>query len=244
MPLTDEQKAALATLKGADPVDFADALRADAQPLYQRVFKSGFDEAEGRWKARAKEAEGKLAEAETARTEAEQRLADAQSKVPDVAKINDEWTQKIAKLKADADAALVTERTARQQERQARTASDLKAALSGLDPDYIEVVATKHAQRLRYRDDGSLELLEDGGQTPVALAGGKTPVAHLAEEIRQKADAKWVLSNADRGGGVRGGEGGGGGGDVFARIRNEVKQQQEAQVTDSKPLAARLGQVA
>lgn len=244
MPLTDEQKTALATLKTADAAEFADALKADAQPLFQRVFKAGFDEAEGRWKTRAKEAEQKLADAETARTEAETRLRDATDKAPDVKAINDEWTAKVAKLKADADAALAAERTARQQERQARIQSDLRASLTGLDPDYIEVVAAKHAARLRYRDDGALELLEESGQTPVALAGGKAPIAHLAEEIRQKADAKWHLSNADRGGGVRSGEGGGGGGGVFDRIRAEVKQSQEKQSQESKPLAARLGMTA
>lgn len=246
MPLTDEQSKALDTLATADAAEFADALKAKAQPLYQHVWKGGFKESEQRWKPRAEAAESKVAEVEGKVAEAEAKLSEAQSRAPDVKAINDEWQQKLAKAKADAEAQVAAERTARQQERAARTTSDLKAALSGLDPIYIDAIAATAATRLRHRDDGGLELLEPGGQTPVALSDGTTPIAHLASELKAAADPRWVLSNADRGAGTTGGGGGGGGGggDLYSRIRADVQKQQETQarVQDAKPLAERLGQ--
>ena len=56
MPLTDEQKAAIAVLKdiaAEDAPEFATELKSANQAAYQGVFKSGFKAAEERWKPRA-----------------------------------------------------------------------------------------------------------------------------------------------------------------------------------------------
>lgn len=209
MPLTAEQKQAIETLKSVtaeDAEEFRNELQSANQPIVHHIFRRGFAEAEGRYKPRAETAEAKIAEVETAKAEAERKLREAEGKQPDVEKIHADWQAKLDAAKAEAE----TERTARKAEREARKLSDLRAHLTGLDPEYARWKATEHAGRLRAKDDGTVELLEAGSEVPVQVPAGKTPYQVLAEEILRTAPAALRTSNADSGGGTGGGGGGGG----------------------------------
>ena len=230
MPLSDEQKAAIQTLKGIatdDVQEFATELKGANQAAYQGVFRAGFKEAETRWKPRAEQAETKLTEAESAKAEAERQLQEAQSKQPDVAKLNEQWQAKLDKQKADLEAAVTAEKTRAAGEREARKVADLKASLNGLDPVYVGAVVATEAARIRFKEDGTPELYEAGSDIPTQLPAGKTPYAVLAEEIRSKADPRWVLAGGDSGSGTESGTRGGGGYDPVAagkKMAEEAKQ--------------------
>lgn len=207
MPLTAEQKAAIETLKSVtaeDAEEFRTELQTANNAVVHHIYRRGFTEAEGRWKPRAETAEAKVTEAEAAKTAAERKLQEAESKQPDVEKIHKDWQAKLDASKAETEA----ERTARKAEREARKVSDLRASLTGLDPEYAKWKAGEHAGRLRTKEDGTVELLEAGSEVPVQVPTGKTPHQVLAEEIIRAAPAALRTSNADTGGGVDGGGGG------------------------------------
>jgi hypothetical protein len=212
MPLTAEQKAAIETLKGVtaeDAEEFRNELQTANNAVVHHIYRRGFTEAESRWKPRAETAEAKVTEAETAKAEAERKLQEAEGKQPDVAKIHADWQKKYDADIATRDQQLEGERTARKTEREARKISDLRAHLTGLDPEYARFKASEAAGRLHVKDDGTVELREPGSEVPVNVPAGKTPHQVLAEEIVRAAPAALRTSNADTGGGVDGGGGGG-----------------------------------
>lgn len=231
MPLTDEQQAALQALQTADPEDFATALRDTAQPQYQRIYNVGHSEAT----KRAKREKDELSEQLQTEREAKEALAaeatELREKQPDVKELNEQWQKKLATAteKHQQDLAAVQERA--EAERQARKTSDLKAALTGLDPVYIGVVAERNASRIRYRDDGAAELLDAGGDIPVQTPAGKTPFEVLAEELKQQADPRWVLSNGDRGAGQSSGSAAANSYDA-AKAGRDMAATQKANATD------------
>jgi hypothetical protein len=228
MPLTDEQKQALGLLKSADAKEFAEALKETAQPLFQEVHNRGFKTAEDRWKPRAETAEQKHTELEQKVTTLEGEKRELFEKQPDVKKLNDDWTAKLATAETKHKTELETERGKVAKERTARIRADLITALTaqGLDPLYVETAVEKHIARLRTKDDGALELLEGSTEIPVQLAQGVTPVQHLAAEVRKGADPRWVLSGADNGGGTgAAGAGTGDGYDPVAAGKAAAKQQ-------------------
>lgn len=207
MPLTAEQKQAIETLKSVtaeDAEEFRTELQAQNNAVVHHIFRRGFAEAEGRYKPRAEAAEAKVTEVEAAKAEAERKLTEAQSSQPDVEKIHKDWQAKLTAKEQEVEA----ERNARRAEREARKLSDLRAHLTGLDPEYAGWKAGEHAKRLHVKDDGTVELREPGSEVPVNVPAGKTPYQVLAEEILKGAPAALRTSNADTGGGA--GAGGGG----------------------------------
>ena len=240
MPLTDEQKSALQTLKEADPADFATELKETAQPLYQKLYNAGHSDATKSSKQKQADLEKQLADEQAAKQAAEEQAAELREKQPDIAKLNEQWQAKLAAQKKKDDERYEQEKTARQTEREARKKSDLKAALTGLDPAYIEIAAERHADRIRYGEDGKVQLLEENSEVPVQLGDGKTPFVALADEIKGKADPRWHLSNADRGSGTEGGSGAGGS-TLYERIRAEQKAKQEQEAERRRSIAERVG---
>lgn len=228
MPLTEDQKAAVATLATADADAVAEALKNDANPIYNRVFRAGVST--GKESADAKTATlQEQYDAEKARAEkAEAELREAQAKTPDVEKLNRDWQAKLDATKAEAEA----ERAARKQEREARKIADLRAHLTGVDPEYARWKAGEHGARLRTKDDGTVELLEAGSEVPVQIPQGKTPFEVLAEEIIKATPAGLRVSNVDTGGGARGG-GGSGGGNPYDEIRKKAEERQKQRAGNS-----------
>lgn len=213
MPLTAEQKTAIQALKdiaAEDADEFATELKAANSKAHHAVFRAGFTEAEGRWKPRAEAAETAKTKAEQEKATAEQQLKDAQEKAPDVAKVNEQWQAKWDKRESEHTAAIEAEKSGRKAEREARKLSDLRAELNGLDPIYVDAVVKSKADRIRFKEDGTAELFEDGSDIPVQVPTGKTPYAVLAAEIKSKADPKWVLAGGDTGSGTQPGTGGSG----------------------------------
>lgn len=208
MPLTAEQIAAVKLLADADATEVADALKNDANTIYNRVFGAGVKTGKEAEKASKATLQEQLDAEKTARETAETALQEARNKVPDAEKLNADWQAKYDRDVQAAKQATEAERQARQQEREARKLSDLRAHLTGLDPEYAAWKATEAAKRLRVKDDGAVELLEAGSEIPVQVPAGKTPYAVLAEEIVRGAPAGLRLSNADSGAGTQGGGGG------------------------------------
>ena len=243
MPLTPEQKQAIETLKSVsaeDAEEFRTELQTHNNAVVHHIFRRGFAEAEGRWKPRAETAEADKTAAETAKAEAERKLTEAQAGQPDVKKLNEDWQAKYDRDLAARDQQLATERTARQQEREARKLSDLRAHLTGLDPEYARFRAAEAATRLRTKDDGTVELLEAGSEVPVQIPAGKTPYDVLAEEITKAAPAALRISGADNGGGASGG-GGGGGSNKWQQRREALEKEREGQKASGPPIEQRLG---
>lgn len=231
MPLSDEQKAAIQTLKDVsaeDAEEFRTELQGANNTVVHHIFRRGFAEAEGRYKPRAEEAEAKVTAAEAKAQAAEQKLQEAQGKQPDVEKLNADWQAKYERDLAAKDAELESEKAARKQERESRKLADLRAELGAIsDPQYAEYLATKHIGRIRDKDDGTVELLEEGSEVlPVQLPKGKTAYQHLAAEILQRVAPDRKTSEVDGGGGVDRG-GGGSTGSIYDRIREQAKERQK-----------------
>lgn len=205
MSLTEEQKAAVALIASAPAEAVAEALKNEANPIYNRIFGAGVTTGKGQLKNQmdAQAAELTVAKQDVERLTGE--LAEAREAKPDLDKIHQEWQAKLDAAKAETEA----ERKAREQEREARKMSDLRAHLTGLDPEYARWKATEYAGRLRTKEDGTIELLErPDGEVPVQLPEGKSPFQVLADEIVKSAPAALRISNADTGGGTGGGGGG------------------------------------
>ena len=210
MPLTDEHKAAIQTLKSIpaeDAEEFAGELLKEAQPLSHHISRKGYVDAEGRWKPKAEAAEAKLSEAEQRADQAEEKLRKGVSS-EDRDALNREWQEKYDRDTTSLAAERDAEKQGRVQEREARKLADLKAELTGLDPEYVAFKAASAVQRLQYKDDNTLELYEPGTTIPVAVPAGQSPFKVLAEEIRKAAPPVAILSNADSGSGREGGSGG------------------------------------
>lgn len=232
MPLTDEQKNHIASLKDADPADIAAELQSALQPAYQIIYRIGYGKAEGETRPKLKAVEREKEEALARIAEMEEQRATA----PDINAFRQEAAERERKLKEKHDADLATERQARAKERTDRILSDLNAELvsAGVRPLIAKYMAREIMdERLRARDDGTLEYYEDGGQIPVALPAGTNPVKHAAKVAAENATPDDIVSNADRGAGMRGTGGGGGGGGYDPRAAGKAAaEQQKAQQAD------------
>lgn len=208
MALSDEQKAALDLVKQIGQDDTAEAATlVKGAPVYQHVFKGGFTEAETRWKARATEAEEKVKLAEAKAGEAEGKLAELQGKAPDAERLNAEWIEKLRKAEEKAAGEVSAARSEAESARAEHLSTMLELALNeqGLDSLYTRVARDAHKGRIRPKQGGGFELLEEGGETPVVLKEGETPFARLAKDIASQADPKWRISRQAGGAGDKGG---------------------------------------
>lgn len=214
MALTQEQKDALAVVKAIAAEDVEEAAgEIKGAPVYQHVFRGGFGEAEKRWRTRAEQADEKVRSAEERTRQAEERLTELMATTPDVQKLNEEWTQKLQRAKDEHAKALETAKAETEKARSAhrRALLELELLAQGLDPLYVETAIAKYESRIRTREDGTHELIEAGGETPVVLSTDETPFRRLAREIADAADPRWKISTQAGGGGDKGTNGGGSG---------------------------------
>lgn len=153
---------------------------------------------------------------------------------PDVQKLEADltakWQKKVDDLKkqlAGKDESL--KGALRRGSIKALTAELIKA---GIDPEYAkEVLAAKHAGAIEIGDDGSITVK---GLDGIALDGDEdAKVAALAADVRKQVAPKWVLTNADSGGGV--GSGGRSGSTYDpVKVGTEMGQQERAKASDNK----------
>lgn len=216
MPLTDEQKAAVATLSSADAEEVAEALKNEANPVYNRVFGAGVTTGK-------QQVQGKLdsstAELTTAKEEADRlrgELEELKAKTPDVATAVSQEAEKWQK-RLEKDVAAVTEKLTAAEAKVARLTTDTVAEkvanallAKQLDPEYVRDVAPARAGRIKFDENGNPVLYDSTTDTPVQIPDGKSPFEVLAEQVFEKAPAGVKLSGVDAGGGAAPGGGAGG----------------------------------
>lgn len=225
------------------PKEFADALRNEAQPLFQECFNRGHSTATADDQGKLTELQNKLTQAESNVATAQQQLEQLRAEKPDVAKITQEFEQKLA----DAETRLATAKAearaevSRAHEDVAR--ANLRAKLADrLLPEYADVIVERHRDRLKYSAEVKGVRVLQAGTTSVPIQS-EDPLGTLADELFNAAPAAFKVSHADRGTGHNNGrdttppaKGKG----LYDGIRAEVKARGEAQ-QDVPTAAQRLG---
>ena len=155
--------------------------------------------------------EGELATATESLAERDTEIETLKAKVPDAAKIEADLKEKHQKklddLKGQLKAKDETLRGALKRGSLAKLVSQLSTK-HGVDPEYAqEVLAAKYGANVDVQDDGSVVVKGLDG-LPIDGATEDERIAALAGEVRKGVNPRYVLTNADSGAGVRGGNGG------------------------------------
>jgi len=200
--MTPEIAAALALLKNLQP-DAADiselARELRGSPIYQSAYNAGHADATHTLKPKSKEAADKLKDSEARIAELDAEIGELKNKMPDLAARDDAWRKKLDAAKAEVEHEKRLRAEARESVKAERLASELK---SHLRPKYAQLIAPILAQRIREKEDGAFEFLEEGTGIPVQVPAGKSVFQAAAEWAKKDADPVDVLSNAESGGGV------------------------------------------
>lgn len=213
MPLTDEQKAAVETLKGVASEDIeeaTEALKTTAHPIYQKIFGGGHSAATQKAKTEKAALDAQLTEAKEREAALETELTELKAKTPDRAQIDTQWQAKldreVKKVQDQLDAAsqqvarLTTDTTVEKAE------NALKDA--GLRPRMAKLLAKEAAGRIKW-EDGKPVLYEAGTDIPIPIPADKTAFQVLAESEAKSADPEDLVSRTEPGGGIKGGGQGG-----------------------------------
>jgi hypothetical protein len=213
MPLTEEQKAAVETLKGVSTEDIeeaAEALKSSAQPIYQKIFRGGHSTATTAAKTEKATLEGQLTAEKERATGLETELNELKAKTPDRAQIDAQWQQKL-----DREKKALQDQLDASNSKIGRLTTDTKVekieiALLGANfrPKMAKLLAKEHSGRIDFDANGQPILKEAGSDIPIPIPAGKTAFQLLAEQEKSTADPADLVSNADTGGGCRGGGGG------------------------------------
>lgn len=237
MPLTEEQKAALAviaTVDGADIEEAAEELKNRAHPVYQRVFNAGHATARNKADGDRQTIESQLQEAKDEAERLRGELDELKASQPDRAAIDAQWQKRL-----DAEVKKVSDQLEAASAKVARLTTDTTAekvenALlkAGFRPKMAKLMASANAARISYDDEGRPVLNDPDTGTPIQVPSGKTAFEHLAETEKSAADPADLVSRADSGAGVS--SGGSGGGNPFERIREQKKAEQEKKASFGK----------
>ena len=217
MPLTDEQKQALATLTEADATEVADALQSESQDHYQAIYQRGFSTAHNDAKAKLEAKEKEVEAAQATVKEKEEALSNV--KDGDVKALNErnkkleESNQQLTKQLEEVKGSkhdLAKSYARRQFE--SEIVNELVA--DSVDKDFASVVLPP-----KFRDNIVIDLeekdgeivpvrkyLADDGVTPLQ-ASPKELARAAATKIKSGVDPKWITSDADKGGGSASGNG-------------------------------------
>jgi len=230
---------AIAALAEANKDEVAALLEKKAGGLHQAIFQKGYDVAHGRKVKDADQLKGEIDKLKSELALRTEELSKVGSGQPDRVKAYEEELTRIRTEKAETEK--VYQLKLLQKDRQ-RAIADLRAVLirKGVDPDYAEVLTQKATieSRVRVESDGSIQVMQEGKEIPIATEGSKAPLDALAEELVPKLDPKWLTSKVDAGSGDRGGAGQPGTASFYDKIRAEerakldaVKKQREESAT-------------
>ena len=169
----------------------------------------------------------------------EEQLAEKQ---PEVAKIRDEYEQRLSEKDQEVKAAQKKAADDLAAERQQAAKRQLETGLAGrvLTDSIARGIANdpQVASRLRVGDDGELRAYQADGKTPLALTGSQTAVEALVADVA--ASQPKELLKAEGSGGSGAGSGSTGDADDFAAIRDEVKTQYGGDADDKRKRLERL----
>lgn len=239
MPLTDEQKQALETLKGADVKDVAEAMKTTANEHYQGIFRIGFGAGKGEQDKKIEQLETDL-EAEKAKiTAKDAELTKLREKTPDAEEIRKDYEAKLTAKEEEKKKAIEEAEAKVSEVHGSRFDAELSAALvsAGIEPDYAkEVLVPKYRGRRKVEKDGTVKFYDDDGSTPLAANNGELPKV-AAEKIKAGVDPKWIVSNADKGAGSAGTDSQGKGANKYAALQKAAKRTTKE--IDDSPVATR-----
>ena len=208
MPLTDEQKTALETLKGADPKELAEAMQSGAHTHYQAIYQKGFSTAHNESKTKLEEKDAEIERVKAEATAKDTELTKLREKTPDVDAVRQEYEAKLTAKEEEKKKAIEEAEQRVSEVHGSRFDAELSAALvtAGVEPDYAkEVLVPKYRNRRKVEKDGTVKFYDDDGSTPLAAVNGELPRV-AAEKIKAGVDPKWIVSNADKGAGSQGGK--------------------------------------
>lgn len=233
---------------GTDGKAVVDALHRSALPLYQQIHDTGHGAGLAKGRQEKADSDAKVATLQAELTAAQAKLTELQASQPDAQKIHDQYKAEIQTLKDAHKKAVDEERTKRATALRDRHVADLRTALTRkLDPLVARLLAQdpEVQKRLVLKDDGTLDVLQDGKDIPFSPAEGQSALELLADELVSKQDPKFRLADADAGSGTESGNRGTqGGGDIFDRIRAGKKAEIEQSKSTIKSLDEKLGMVA
>ncbi len=242
----------IAALNGhADRAALIEAIKRNAKPVFQAIFDEGHGVGLAKANARVAQLEAEKKSADDAAAAAKGKVAEYEREKPDLAKLREGYEAQIAELKAKNTADKKAHREEMTRKDLARDYAELKALLVGadfrVDADYADVLVAKPdvQSRIRYAQDGVREVLQPGRDIPIAVASGEDPMRELAKALVEKVEKKWIVSGAAGGAGVKNGAAAPSKGDVFERVRAQVKRELETRPSQtgdrSRILAERLG---
>lgn len=210
----EEILAALATEVGTDKAkakDVAKQLRATVPALGQELLNTGAAIAKRdsttATATLTKERDDALADAQALRTE----FDEFKTKTPDAAAIETRAAEKYGKrIKTlEESAAAKDQKVKGALARVTRERLIAQLIAGGTDPDYArEVLGARHADRIVVDDEGAVRVLQLGGADPYDADTEDAAVVLLAADVGKTVPAKFVLTNADSGGGTGGRNGG------------------------------------
>lgn len=222
----------------------AEALQSDAHGVFQTIYDKGHSNATERSTSRTKELETELATAKGNLTKAQEQLEEYRKKAPDSEKLREQYERDLEKIQQEHEEKVKTIESKLVNEREKRHFSELKAHLvdgkQRLDPDYADVLTQKEEvrKRIKFTEDGELEVLQAGKEIALAPADGVSPLALLAEELKKNAPKKFILVEGDRGAGA-GGEAGSGGG-FFGNYRERLEEERKGEDKRQPSAAERM----
>lgn len=204
----DEIEKIVQQLLGKDNSLIAGAVQKLLAPVYQDIFNKGHGVATAKAQGDRVELEANTNRLNGELVTAAAKIKELEESKPDVAKVRKQYDESIDVLKNEHKTQVQKLQTTITAEREARALADIRSGLQslGVDADYADVLASKDdvKRRLKFKDDGSVEVLQAGKDIPIIASGDKKPVALLVDELRTTVPAKFVTSNGDRGSGTSG----------------------------------------
>jgi hypothetical protein len=197
---------ALRNLDGVTPEQIADGLREHAGGVFQVVFNRGHGAATADKRTEIDGLTTKVADLTGKLTAATTRVAELEQGDPDHKAELERLRTTVTDLQGKLTEAKDTHTKAIRDMRINDGAGRLRNLLVDhfkVDPDKADVLVEKHRKRIRTggEDDTRIVVMQDGLDVPVQA---DDPVKHLATELTNGLDPRWITSTADGGSGARG----------------------------------------
>lgn len=209
--------------------DVTKAIVEAARPVHQAIFSGGY----AKGKSEVDTVQTELAEKQAELDALNKRMADLEEEKPDLAKLREEQETQLDQLRTKKKEREEELQSLISKERRERAHSDLISHLvseHGVDRVYAKALVRDEevAGRLRWTEDGKLEVLQKGTENiPMAPEDGTNPLALLATELESEVPAHLKGGPGDRGSETRGEGGGGGAGSDWAKRREKLEKERE-----------------
>jgi hypothetical protein len=224
------------------------ALHENGQPLTQHFVNMGHGLEREASKVKVAEAENAKKAAETQLAEATQTIDQLRKDKPDLAALQTQHQQELAKKDELREKGLEAERKKTRSVLLQRDLEKIKSKMVGkkVDPEIAQTLindATLH-DRFKYDDEGRPTVFQAGTQTPYSVANGQDMLDPFVEELVKRVPKRGFLEDIDEGSeitGHRSDTGGGGKGKktIFDQIRADTEQANKQ--ADAEDLATRRG---